>query len=439
MESKPKSTNIIPRQLQIGVLVAVVFVAGMLFGSQGSMLLAQNDRTQLSQDVEAEFEPLFETFNLIQQQYIEEIPVTELVDGAIRGMVEVLDDPYSNYVDAENFPFVDSNLSGEIEGIGVVITENEDTGEIEVVNVMEGTPAEGAGLQEGDVFVIVNGEDAIGWTFLELAARVRGPSGTTVDITMRRDGELIDFTVERARIEIPNIETDLLEGNIGYVRMAQFTSNARDQVNAAIQELNAQQELNGLILDLRGNPGGLLSAATEVAGLFLEEGVILTEEFGDGRVNTFEIRDGAVYEVFDTGNERVYSNNAGYFGLDIPVVVLVNQTSASASELVAGTWQDSGTVTVIGTVTFGKGSVQIQNTLVNGGGVRLTVARWLTPNGVWISEQGVTPDFIVEIPEDYELAEGEDPQLEAALEFLATGDVTINLMGEEAVGQMEME
>jgi carboxyl-terminal processing protease len=402
-------------------IIVIVFVLGAAFGSQFSTSFAQNGGA-LSQDEETAFEPLYETFNLISDQFIEPPEKEKLVDGAIRGMVESLDDTYSNYVEPDYFPFVDDNLSGSIEGIGVVITENEDTSEIEVVNVLKGTPAEQNGIEEGDAFITVNGEDAIGMTFLELASRVRGPAGTTVDITMRRGDELIDFTIERAHIDIPNVEYKTLDGGIGYISMAQFTATARDQVDDALAALDVNS-LNGLILDLRGNPGGLLSTATEIAGLFLDNDVILIEDFGDEQ-HTFRVEDGAVYESLGDNDERLYSRNAENAGISVPVVVLIDERSASASELVAGAWQDNGSVTLVGVTSFGKGTVQVQSRLINGGGVRLTVARWLTPNGNWISGQGVTPDIVVEIPEDADLSNGEDPQLSAALDFL-TSAVTV--------------
>lgn len=406
------------RQVRIALLFAIVFGFGVAFGSQFTLVVeAQGRSTSLSSEDEAEFAALFEAFNLINSQYIDPPATDVLVNGAIEGMIRVLGDQYSNYVDPEHFPFVDSDLSGSIEGIGVVISEIEETGEIEIVNVLPNTPAESGGLRVGDIFIKVNDEDVVGLNYLALASRVRGPAGTFVDLTMRRSDELIEFSIERARIEIPNIETDILEGDIAYISMAQFTSTARSQVDEAIVELSVN-ERNGLILDLRGNPGGLLSAATEIASLFLEDDVILIEQFGSGEERIFEVRDDTVYEVFSSGEERVYSRNGAYSGVEVPIVILLDRRSASASELVAGAWQDNGVATIVGDVSFGKGTVQIQNSLVNGGGIRLTIARWLTPNGNSITDQGVIPDILVELDPDVELAEGEDPQLEAALQFL---------------------
>lgn len=413
-----RSSWLLKQRLQIAALVVIVFLAGAVFGSQFSISQAQNSDITLPEDAQAAFEPLFETYNLIQRQYIDPTEATNLADGAIKGMVEALEDEYSGYVDPEHFPFISDDLSGEIEGIGVVITEVEDTGEIEVVNVLPDTPAERNGIEVGDIFMVVDGEDVVGLSTLELATRVRGPAGSTVDLTMRRDGELVDFTIERAAIEVPIVESELLDGNVAYVKLTQFAANARDQVDLALTELDVNSR-NGLVFDLRGNPGGLLSAATEIGGLFLEEGTLLIESFGDDEEHVFEIRDGSVIEVFDDGAERVYTDNAAYGDVRVPVVVLIDERSASASEVVTGAWKDHDTVTLMGETSFGKGTVQIQNTLVNGGGLRLTVARWLTPDRSWISSQGITPDVVVQMPDDPdELAEGEDPQLDAALEFL---------------------
>ena len=424
MESTSQPWERTIRRLQLTTLVVLVFAAGVFFGTQYTLAAAQNGQIRLSPEVEQQFEPLFEAYNLLDEEFIDPIETAPLVDGALRGMIEAVDDSYTYYLDEESLRYTDENLSGEIQGIGVVISEN-DMGEIEIVNVLKGTPAKESGLQEGDIFIAVNDEEILGLSIGEMASRVRGPEGTLVDLTLRRDGELIEFSVPRARISIPNVEYEVLEGGIGYIEMAQFNANARAQVDEALEALDVNS-LNGLILDLRGNPGGLLSTATQIAGLFLEDGVILVEQFGDGSEHIFEIREGIVYETFANGNERRYAGNADYADVNVPVVVMIDERSASASELVAGAWQDNDTVTLVGTTSFGKGTVQVQSDLVNGGGVRMTVARWLTPAGNWISEVGVTPDIVVNIPEDAELEEDEDPQLDAALNFL-NAQITVEL------------
>jgi carboxyl-terminal processing protease len=394
------------------LMILGAFGMGYVIGTHNAIQPAIAQETTTS-DL---FSPLFEAYDVLEAQYVNEIDPQAMLDGAIKGMVEVLDDPYTNYVDPTYFPFVNQELSGSIEGIGVVITEN-DEGFIEIVSVMENTPAERAGLEAGDIFVTVNGEAVADLTYLELSSRVRGEAGTTVELEMQRGDTLIGFTVERARIEIPNVEYEILDGNIGYLKLAQFSSDARQKINDALTEMDVES-LDGFIFDLRDNPGGYLSAAVEIAGLFMDEGVILIEEFGDGSRQTFEISNGQGIQTLANDQQRVYANNAGHFGADIPVVVLVNGNSASASELVAGAWQDNNTVTIIGETTFGKGTVQVQNPLSNGGGLRYTIARWLTPTGNWISEIGIAPDIEVVLTEAMAEAE-QDTQLKAALEFLA--------------------
>ncbi len=357
-----------------------------------------NPNTTPPLDAEQTFAPFWQAYNLIQKTYITPPDAETMVDGAIKGLIDALEDEHSGYVEPELFPFI-NDLSGEIQGIGVVISEVEDTEFIEVTNVLPGTPAEAAGVRRGDIFLEVNGESVVGLTTTELAARVRGPQGTTVDIVFRRGEEEISLTIERALIRIPNTETRMLDGNVAYIKLNEFSANARRDLDEAFMALNAQ-DAPGLILDLRDNPGGLLSSAVDIASAFLESGVVLYEQFGDG-------------------TEEVFEANGTFLGYRGTLVVLVNENSASASELVVGAWQDAGVATLVGTKTFGKGTVQVQNQLVNGGGLRLTIARWLTPNRNSIHKVGITPDIVVEWPDEQRDANpDQDPQLEAALEFI---------------------
>lgn len=386
------------RQLPLALVVVVVFAAGFTAGNMNSILAAQSVTSPPPEAAEA-FNYFWQTFNLIQNEYIDKVDIDMLVDGATQGMVEALGDQYSGYMNPETFNLLNADLSGEIEGIGVVIHTLEETGEIEVVGVLDGAPAQKVGILPGDIFSAVGDESVAGWSQLELAVKVRGPEGTEVKITMRRGDELIDFMITRERIVIPNVEVDLLEGDIAYIKLNQFTAEARDDIDAALEELNVN-ERKGLIIDFRDNPGGLLTSAIDVASLLIEEGPVVVEDFGQG-------------------NEQVFEALGNAADINVPVVLLVNEGSASASELVAGAWQDTGVATLVGETTLGKGTVQQWHNLVNGGGVRLTVARWLTPNRQWIHEQGVTPDVIVEYtPTSYD--DPEDLQLDAALDYLAS-------------------
>lgn len=390
-----------------------VFAAGVWVGASGYGRLASgaivangsnvwieqaDPNTSQPLDAEQTFAPFWQAYNLIQKNYITPPDAETVVDGAIKGMIDALEDEHSGYVEPELFPFL-NDLSGEIQGIGVVIRQIEETEFIEVANVLPGTPAEAAGVMRGDIFIEVNGESVVGLTTTELAARVRGPQGTTVDIVFERDEEEVNFTIERALIRIPNVETRMLDGDIAYIKLNEFSANARNDLDEAFTQLNAVNA-PGLILDLRDNPGGLLSSAVDIASAFLENGVVLYEQFGDG-------------------TEEVFEANGTFLGYRGTLVVLVNENSASASELVTGAWQDAGVATLVGTTTFGKGTVQVQNQLVNGGGLRLTIARWLTPNRNSIHKIGITPDVVVEWTEEQRDSNPEqDPQLEAALEFI---------------------
>ncbi|HLU09520.1 MAG TPA: S41 family peptidase, partial [Oceanobacillus sp.] len=299
--------------------------------------------------------------------------------------------------------FLNDDLEGEIEGIGVVIRTIEETQEIEVVGVLDGAPAKAAGILPGDIFYAVNGTTVLGMSQLDLAGEVRGPEGTDVTITMRRGDELIDFTITRARIVIPNVESEVLEDQFGYIKLNQFSATARQDIDAALEAMDINN-LNGLILDFRDNPGGYLNSAVDVASAFIPEGTIVTEAFSEN-------------------DQRVFEATGDYAGVNVPIVVLVNEGSASASELVAGAMQDRGVATIIGMTTFGKGTVQTWHELVNGGGVRLTIARWLTPNGQWIHENGIEPDIEVEwVPESYD--DPNDIQLDAAIEYLQSLEVS---------------
>lgn len=403
------------RAFQIAVIIAVALGMGFLLGSQYTVSRAQNGIV-LSEDAQQAFEPLFQAFNLVEENYVDPVVASDLVDGAITGMMDTLD-VHSGYVTPEFAPFVDSRLAGEIEGIGATIIEVEDTGEVEVLNVLEDTPAQRSGIQAGDVFVTVNGEEVIGLSTLEVASRVRGPVGTSVDITMRRNDELIDFTIERARIELNAVSSRMLDNNIGYIALTSFSANAREQVDAAIADLGVEN-LTGLVFDLRNNGGGFLDTGLEIASLFIQDGDLLRERFGTGEERVFSVKDGVVYQGFEDGSERAYTNDAAFANVTVPIVLLVNENSASASELVAGAWSETGAATLIGTQTFGKGTVQQVIELVNGGTLRLTIARWYTPSGQSIHGEGITPDIIVEMPEADQLQEGEDPQLDEAIHYL---------------------
>lgn len=385
-------------KISTALLIAVVFSAGFVIGTQSSISNAQDTPVAIG-DTDEAFAPLFEVYQAIQARYVDakDVEVPDLVNGAISGMVDALGDPYSSYLDPNDYEQFTSDLSGNVEGIGVVIRSDEETGEIFVVSLIKGAAAEAAGVKPGDVFIEVDGENVIGMNQSDLATLVRGPAGTDVTITFRRSGELITLVITRVRFEVPNVETEMLDGNIAYISMAEFSDTSREQLEAAFNDLEVNNT-TGLIFDLRGNPGGLLSAAVDVASFFIEDGVILYESFADG-------------------SERVFEATGTYGDIDVPIVVLVDEGSASASELVSGAMQDRDVATVIGEVSFGKGTVQTLQPLANNGALRITIARYLLPSRRWIHDLGVEPDIIIpyDVVED---GEDVDPQLDAAIDYL---------------------
>lgn len=387
------------KYIQTGLVVVIIFTSGFAFGNIINISQAQ---TPLAiGDTETAFEPLWETFSLIQNRYVDAgaVDVPSLVNGAIRGMVDSLGDQYSSYLSPSDYSALNSDISGNVEGIGVVIRTNEDTGFIEVLNVLPNAPAREAGVLPGDIFWEVDGRSVDGLNQSELASLVRGPAGSQVTIIFKRNEEFVEFTITRARFEIPLVEAEILDNDIAYIKLSEFASPARAQIERNIADLNVNAR-RGLIFDLRGNPGGLLGSAIDIASLFIQDGVIL-------------------YETFSDGSEQTFEANGRFGNISVPIVVLVDESSASASELVAGAMQDRGVATVIGEITFGKGTVQTIQPLSNGGGLRLTIARYLLPSRRWVHEVGVTPDVIIEWqPESTIELETVDPQLDAAIDYL---------------------
>ena len=393
-------------------LLVMVFTIGFLVGNLTNITAAT--QITLNAEEEKEFQAFWDAYDLLRDRYLDPLDTHTIVEGAISGMLDATGDQYTGYMTSDVYSLLDEDISGEIQGIGVMIRTIEESGAIEVANVMKGTPAEAADVRVGDIFLEVDGEDVIGYNQLELAGIVRGPRGSTVNILFLRESEEIEKAIVRDSIPIPTVEFTELDGGIGFIRMFEFSAQSYPQFEQALRDLDAR-DLNGLIVDLRGNPGGTLESAIQMTSAFQEDGIILREEFAGDRVEDLRV-------------EREY-----YLNLDIPLVLLVDETSASASELMAGALQDTDNATIIGETTFGKGTVQIWQGLDNGGGVRITIARWLTPEGNWIHEEGITPDIEVDYdPESGILLDLEDPeslaadpQLQAAIEFLQGGEMAM--------------
>jgi carboxyl-terminal processing protease len=373
-----------------------LLVAGFWMGQRGWPLLQLGipSASLLPQDAAA-LQPLIEVWNLANDRYYEQpIDQEAAVQGAIDGMLATLSDPHTRYLPPASEAAARSEMEGELEGIGVVVEDI--NGDITIVSPFEGSPAEAAGLQTGDIIRAADGVEVTGLGLDAAAGLIRGPAGTSVYLVIERDGTTFDIAVTRAVIEVPSIRGEMLEGDVAYVRLSRFTNRTTTELRDILDELLAQNPA-GLILDVRGNPGGGLSTAVDVADEFLDEGVVLVERFGSGR-------------------ERVYRSDNSGAAQEVPMVVLIDEGSASASEVLAGALQDRGRATLIGSTTFGKGTVQTWHALSNGGGVRITIARWLTPDGHWVDEGGLQPGESVALPAAG--ADFVDTQLNAAVEFL---------------------
>ena len=350
-------------------------------------------------ELETLFTPFWEAWNVVHDQYVEQ-PVDDqlLMQGAVRGMMDALGDQQTFYMEPQVYENETSSLQGQYEGIGAYVDTEGDY--LTIVSPIEGSPAEQAGLLPGDKVIAIDGEDMTGVVPEEARLKVLGPEGTQVTLTVAREGEPepLEFSITRAEIEIRSAEGRMLEDNIGYVDINTFGEQTTRELRATLDEL-LKQNPRGLIIDLRNNPGGYLSTSVEVASEFIDEGVILYEEYGDGRRDE--------YKALGNGQAT-----------DIPLVVLINEGSASASEILAGALQDYERATLVGVKSFGKGSVQNWVPLSNNqGAARVTIARWLTPDERLIDHLGLEPDVVVEMsPEDFESER--DPQLDAAVQTL---------------------
>ncbi|MCK6566907.1 MAG: S41 family peptidase [Anaerolineales bacterium] len=353
------------------------------------------------EELQTLFAPFWEAWTLVHENYVDQ-PVDDvaLMRGAIDGMMAALGDKHSSYMYPEEYKLANESLEGSYEGIGAYVDTTTDY--LTITSPISGSPAEEAGLLPGDKIIAIDGEDMTGID-AELARRkVLGPAGSTVVLTILREGKdaPFDVSIVRARITIASAEGEMLEGNIAYIRVATFGPNTTPELNAALNELMPQKP-KAIILDLRNNDGGYLQTSVEVASQFMGEGVVLHEQYGDGKRDTYEVIPGGA--ATDT---------------DIPMIVLINEGSASASEIVAGALQDSGRAKLLGATSYGKGSVQIWYPLTGeSGAVRVTIAKWLTPNGNTIHEVGLTPDYPVELTEEDRAAD-RDPQLDEAVRIL---------------------
>lgn len=358
------------------------------------------------EDIPPEFITFWEAWTFLNEQFYGDIPPdNERVYGAIRGMVNAFNDQHTSFIDPVRAAIASENMQGSFSGIGATVRMDE-TGRLIIADPMPNHPAALAGLRPGDMVLEVDGQSLEGLSLYEAVLLIRGPTDSTVVLTIFREGEMEPFEVSivRAKIELEVVESELLAepGDIGYVRLTQFSKGAADKLTEAIESLQAEGATK-LIFDLRSNPGGLLTESVDVTSLFVDEGTVVVEKLRGGEQKTFKVKSG----------RQVYT--------EMPLVILVNGGSASASEIVAGALRDMQRATIIGQTTFGKGSVQLPHKLEDGSELRVTIAEWLTPTGKQIHGEGISPDIDVEMTfEDFEAEL--DPQLDEAIKFLNEAD-----------------
>ncbi len=389
-----------PRSRVFLVLLVMVvglgaFALGVSCGIRPPALPAKGPDPQLK-GLPPEFSRLAEVWTLLQREHITggQLDAEALSAGAVRGMMLSLDDPYASFLDAKEYGMERQDLEGYFEGIGAQVAMRE--GRVSIIAPLPGAPAERAGIQPGDLILEINGQTTDGLTLLEAVSKIRGPKGTSVDLLVLHLGvkEPVAVTVERDVIKLDSVRLKMLPGGIGHLRISQFSETTNDELKAALEELR-RQEGKGLVLDLRNNPGGLLNSVVDVASQFLDSGMVL-------------------YELDARGNRDDWKVRGGGRAKDIPMVVIINQFSASASEVLAGALMDHQRATITGVTSFGKGSVNTLRKLEDGSAVYFTVARWYTPNGTLIEGKGITPEIVVETPP----TPTEDAQLKRALEVL---------------------
>ncbi|KPJ98816.1 MAG: peptidase S41 [Desulfobacterales bacterium SG8_35] len=344
------------------------------------MLLVNTHQTYGASDEMQETYKNLEVFSnvlsIVQQNYVDDIDTQETIEGAIKGLLGSLD-PHSSFLKPDDFKELQVETKGSFSGIGIEITVKDDM--LTVVSPIEDTPAFKAGIEAGDRIIKIEGESTKEMSLVEAVKKLRGPKGSAVTISIHREGwtDLQEFIIVRDVIPIQSVRSSVLEPGYGYIRITNFQRNSAQDLQNSLDDLNKEDGLKGLVLDLRNNPGGLLDSSVKIADIFLDEGIIVSTK---GRIK-------------DQNME--FSAHSGGPKYDFPIIILINSGTASASEIVAGALQDHKRALILGTQSFGKGSVQTIIPMEEGAGLRLTTARYYTPSGTSIQARGITPDVLV--------------------------------------------
>lgn len=376
--------------------MVVVLLLVLLLGAIGANLFFKSAVASELASLPKRMQLVHDIYEIISNYYVDNVDENKLIDGAIKGMVGQLD-PYTTYLDPDQYKDMQTDLlDGQFGGIGIVITVKDD--KLTIVSPIKSTPGEKAGLQGGDVILEVDGKSTKGISSDTAVKWMRGQAGTKVKITVQRgEAEPMQYEITRAMIQVPYSDYQLRKDGIGYISISEFGQGVGKDVTKAMQDLTAKGA-KGIILDLRNNPGGLLTEAVNIGSLFIDKGPIVSVKQREGDKEVMEV------------NKFVKHYH-------LPLVVLVNGGSASASEIVAGAVQDTGVGVLMGTKTFGKGTVQQVVPLSDGSAIKITIARYYTPKDRFIHEAGITPDVVVEVNQD-QAKKGIDNQLDKAVELI---------------------
>jgi len=396
----------------VALVIIAILSGSALFASGFTLGLQQALAPGTPTNERDLFDPFWEAYRKITTEYVGQVAPKELVEGAIGGMFDAVDDPYSGYMTYDEYQESLGGISGEFEGIGAQMTSETPDGAtcdtlgpacaLMVVDVIRDSPAEQAGLLAGDALTAVDGDPVQGESLVEVVARVKGPRGTEVLLTLLRGSETLELPIVRDVVRTEDVRAEVLaDGTVGYLDVAGFSGSAADDFRDLLKE-QLDAGIRRFVVDLRDDPGGFVDAALAIASEFIDDGPIYWEEYADGRQVPTEAAGGG--QATDPG---------------IAVAVLINGGSASASEILAGALQDTGRATLVGERSFGKGTIQQWHLLANEtGGFRLSVAKWLTPDRRWIHGEGLVPDVPVSTGS---FGSSTDPQLDAALDLLAGG------------------
>ena len=406
MEQKNENGKFL-KGLFCGVVLVLICMAGCLLHLQWKMtrwaaVSTDSEKTEtLDMNLSQVKKKAGEIEELINAYYLDEIDGQKVEDTMYTGMVAGLEDPYSVYYSKEELESMEESISGAYSGIGATLTQDPDTGELSVVSCFDGTPAQEAGLQPGDVITGWNGNSVEGMELSELVSKIKTDPEEQLTLEIERDGEILEVELTRREVQIPTVEYEMLDDQIGYIRLVEFDEVTADQFKEALEDLE-NQNMKKLIIDVRNNPGGVLQVVCDMLDQLLPEGLI-------------------VYTEDKNGNRKEYTSDEEH-QFTKPLAVLANENSASASEIFAGAIQDYGIGTIVGTTTFGKGIVQRTFYLSDGTGVKLTVAKYYTPKGHDIHKKGITPDVETELDEELKnqssISHEEDNQLQKAIEVL---------------------